>query len=257
MTTAIGMKGRGQGVSRIATHKAISPYLSNDIRLAIENPIQWIGTGSRKGMPAAGSEATVLYDLCQALLDARNAGALKTPQEIRYGYQAEMLIRAFGKVGINAIVDEVTGYQEDRDRDLLQRLLAMYLSEEKLRWAKMFPDEFYKHLFRLMGWQYKPMSVARSGYVGKLTNQLVYEKLPSGVLDELRRKNPVAQDTKRRRFKHFQFLSTDLGQPDLRDHLLQLIAIMRVSPNWDIFRRNFGVAFPSPGQQLDFDLDMT
>ena len=166
-----------------------------------------------------------------------------------------MLIRAFGKVGINAIVDEVTGYQEERDRDSLQRVLALYLSEEKLRWAKMFPDEFYRHLFRLMGWQYKPMNAARPGYVGKLTNQLVYEKLPPGVLDELKGKNPVQIETGRRRFKYFQFLSADLGQPDLRDHLLQLIAIMRVSSNWDIFRRNFEVAFPSPGQQLDLGFD--
>ncbi len=251
MTAAIGMKGRGQGIARIASHKAISPFFSNELRLAIESPIQFIGTGSRKAMPAAGSEATVLYDICQAILDARNAGALKTPQEVRYGYQAEILIRAFGKVGINAIVDEVTGYQEDRERDGLQKLLAMYLSEEKLRWAKMFPDEFYKQLFRLMGWQYNSMSVARPGYVGKLTNKLVYDKLPPGVIDELRRKNPVVSDKHHRRFKHFQFLSADLGQPDLRDHLLQLIAIMRVSANWEVFKKNFAIAFPSPGDQFE------
>lgn len=257
ITAAIGMKGRGQGLARIAPHKSISPFLSIDLRVAIENPIQWIGTGSRKAAPAAGSEATVLYDLCQSILDARNAGALKTPQEIRYGYQAEMLIRAFGKVGINAVVDEVTGYQNERENDALQRLLAIYLSEEKLKWAKMFPDEFYKHLFRLRGWQYNPMTVARPRYVGKLTNQLVYEKLPLGVLDELKNKNPVSQESKRRKFKHFQFLSSDLGQPDLRDHLLQLIAIMRVSPNWDVFKKNFAVAFPSKNQQYDLDLDVT
>lgn len=255
MTAAIGMKGRGQGITRISGHKSISPFFSNDLILAIQSPIQWIGSGSRKTAPAAGNEATALYDLCQAILDARNAGQLKTHQEIRYGYQAEMLIRAFGKVGINAIVDEVTGYQQERESDSLQRLLSMYLSEEKLRWAKMFPDEFYKQLFRLMGWQYNPMTVSRPGYVGKLTNQLVYEKLPPGVLEELRSKNPVAEDKKRRKFKHFQFLSADLGQPDLRDHLLQLIAIMRVSSTWDIFKKNFAIAFPSKGQQFDLELD--
>jgi len=79
--------------------------------------------------------------------------------------------------------------------------------------------------------------------VGKLTNQLVYEKLPEGVLRELRNRNPVVYKTKRRRWKHFQFLSEDIGQPDLRDHLLQLIAIMKASANWSIFQRLFQRAF--------------
>jgi len=69
----------------------------------------------------------------------------------------------------------------------LQKLLSIYLSEEKLRWAKMFPDEFYKQLFRLRGWKYSPLSVKRPQIVGKLTNQLVYEKLPPHVLDELKK----------------------------------------------------------------------
>jgi hypothetical protein len=133
----------------------------------------------------------------------------------------------------------------------------MYLSEEKLAWAKMFPDEYYKHLFRLWGWSYSPMSVKRPKLVGKLTNMLVYEKLPKPVLQKLREMNPVKNPiTYRRGTAHFQYLSTELGQPDLRDHILQLIAIMRVSPNKDVFLRNFARAFPSPdGEQQKFDID--
>jgi hypothetical protein len=34
--------------------------------------------------------------------------------------QCELLVRAFARVGIVALVDEVTGYQEIRDRETLQ-----------------------------------------------------------------------------------------------------------------------------------------
>jgi hypothetical protein len=151
-------------------------------------------------------------------------------------------------------VDEATGYQEERERDELNKLLAVYLSEERLKWAKMFPDEFYRQLYRLQGWQY-PTGAKRTPLVGKLTNQLVYEKLPPGVLEKLRELNPKIKSTKRRKWKFTQFLSHDIGQPDLRDHLLQLIAIMRASANKSIFKRLFARAFPSGPEQLELSLD--
>jgi len=39
-------------------------------------------------------------------------------------------------------------------------------------------------------------------------------------------------------------LSEDIGQPDLRDHLLQVIAIMRGSRTWGEFKSSFELAFP-------------
>jgi ABC-type iron transport system FetAB ATPase subunit len=123
----------------------------------------------------------VLHDFCQAILDARDAGALKTDQEQRYAQYSEFLIRAFAKIDIIALVDEATGYQEERERNELHKLLAKYLAEERLMWAKMFPDEFYSQIYRLKRWPY-PAGTNRTPFIGKITNQIVYEKLPPGVL---------------------------------------------------------------------------
>ena len=53
------------------------------------------------------------------------------------------IMTAFAKTGLVAVIDEVTGYQADRDRDELQKVLEKYISAELLPWAKRFPDEFY------------------------------------------------------------------------------------------------------------------
>lgn len=37
MTKAIGMKGRGQGMARIPSHKALRDRINNELALAIEN----------------------------------------------------------------------------------------------------------------------------------------------------------------------------------------------------------------------------
>ena len=116
LTEAIGMKGRGQGASRIPTHPALKGFIGPDLAHAIENPIQ-IKPNS------TGFEATILLQICEAILNARDAGALKTGQEQRYAKAADTLMRAFATVGIIALVDEATGYQAQRDHDELQKIL--------------------------------------------------------------------------------------------------------------------------------------
>src|SRR6266545_62801 len=194
----------------------------------------------------SGFDANLLPAVCDVWLKARQAGALQK-QQLSKAQNAEILMRSLAKVAIVALVDEATGYQAERDKDALQKLLSIYLSEEKLKWAKTFPDEYYRQLFRLRGWPYSPMNMKRTQLIGKLTNIIVYEKLPPTVLDELRRLNPVVnKKTGRRHATFHQYLSADIGQVDLRDHLLQLIAVMRLSSNWKAFLNNFRKAFPGP-----------
>lgn len=259
MVSSLGMargSSAGSGGDRLAKFvfgKGIEPFISDNLRAVTGDPIKF---RIPNGGIAYGYEAQVLADICDAVLAARKAGALQK-QQLHIAEQCEILVRGFARVGIIALVDEATGYQAERDRDDLQRFLALYLSEEKLKWAKTFPDEYYRQLFRLWGWNYSPLSVKRPQYIGKLTNQFVYDRLPANVIDELKRLNPVKnRNTGRRGAAHFQYLSADIGQVDLRDHLLQLIAIMRISKNKEVFKKNFALAFPTTGDQIPlFDDD--
>lgn len=239
----------GDRLVRFSQGNRISPFISSELKALIEKPILFRSGGGT----AFGYPATILPDICDAILAARNAGALQK-QQLPLAQRCEELVRGFAKVGIVALVDEATGYQEDRDRDELHRILEAYLSEERLAWAKRFPDEFYRQVYRLKGWKW-PVGRAKTPLLGHITNDIVYDRLPPGVLDELQRRNPTRGDTKRRQWKHHQFLSGDFGQPDLRDHLLQVIAAMRMSRTWDGFKRGFDEAFPKPGSQIEMALN--
>ena len=51
-----------------------------------------------------------------------------------------------------------------------------------------------------------------------------------------------------------QHLTNDIGQRDLQDHLMQVIAIMRISKNWSDFMNNFEKVFVNFVQdKIDFD----
>ena len=98
------------------------------------------------------------------------------------------------------------------------------------------------------------MSVARPGVVGKYTNDIVYERLAPGILDELRDLYP-RQDEGGRQRKHHQFLTEDIGHPALAQHLHAVIGLMRASATWEQFKTMLDRAFPKKGTQLDLLLD--
>ena len=245
-------KGRSQqvtdGLPPFLATKSLKTLISEDI-ISSTAPVYFV---TPKGGKALGFRAELLPKVCDLFLQARTEGLLTT-QQLPIAEKCEMLVRALAKVGIVALVDEATGFQTDRDRDALHKLLSVYLVEERLAWAKRFPDEFYRQVYRLNGWPW-PVGKAKTPYLGHITNDIVYDRLPEGVLPKLRELNPTQEDTKRRRFKHHQFLSKEIGQPDLRDHILQILPIMRISKNWKAFKRHLDIAFPKNGAQTEMDL---
>ncbi len=242
MQTALELgQSHGSKLKGLLRAKSIKPYVSNDLAMAIKNPIRFVRPG-RGGKLAVGYEATMLPEICDAMLEARKHEKL-TPTEQLVADQCEILTRAFAKVGIIALVDEATGYQEIRDREALQAILDKFLLKEYAKWAKRFPDEFYKEMFRLRDWQWRGMRVNRPSVVGHYTNDLVYERLAPDLLLKLRELNP--RDAKGKRdAKHHQWLTEDLGVPALAQHLYAVIALMKASPNWDKFYRSIQRALP-------------
>lgn len=229
--------------------KAVFPFLSESLVVSLRTPIVFVPR--QGGRTAYGYEVTILSAICDALLEARKAGTL-TPQQRHIADQAEVLVRAFARVGIIALVDEATGYQADRARDELQKILAHYIAAELLPWTKKFPDEFFKQVYKIHGWKYEVGNSKRPQYIGKIINKYVYDKLPPGVLEELRAKNPPIDG--RRKFKHFQWLTNDTGHPHLDRQIVKVTTLLQVSDSPAEFERHFKKAFPKPGQQIDLAL---
>ena len=107
---------------------------------------------TEKGQVAHGIEASIIPRICDVWIDALEAGTLSQRQQDIAG-TAKSLNRALAHVGIIALVDEATNYQEIKNREALQDILDRYLTPTRSAWAKTFPDEFYKEIFRLKGWE--------------------------------------------------------------------------------------------------------
>lgn len=242
-------KGWGSQIEQVAPFlalKSIKRYVSDELGNS-SKPI--IFRPTHGSMKAFGYDAELLPRVCEVYLRAREAGAL-LPAQLKFAKACEILVRGLSYVGIKALIDEATGYQELRDKTALQAILDKHLRKEFAEWSKRFPDEFYKQIFRLRGWTWKGMHVNRPQYVGQITTEFVYARLTPGILRELKAKTPKPRAPKGPDALH-QWLTADVGHRELSEHLHAVVGIMRVADSWDQFVTMMDRAFPKKGDTID------
>ena len=226
----------------------------NSIADRLNNPVKFRrrdAGGSQ--LDTYGYEATLLIDICSIILDANRAGAFNDEQIV---FNSDVIIRSVAKVGIIALVDEATGYNKEKTRakDELQKYLNTFLREEASKWVKVFDDTFFEDLYKMHNWSWAQTS-KRPGIIGTWINDIVYQRIGPMILAELQQRNP--SENGRRKIKHHQLLTEEVGIPKLRQHLNSLHVIAVVSNyKWPIFMHNVDKAFPKQYQQLEMFEDM-
>lgn len=252
MLTALGRSRRPKGgdAGTVLFASNLQQFISDDLREMLRKPLEY---RNQNGSRSLGYPAHILPEVCEVYLQARDSGVLLGSQR-RAADAADVLVRGLARVGMIALVDEATGYQEVRARHELQVILEAYVQAEFRGWIKTFPDEFFKEIYRLQGWDYRPGTSKRTPYVGKLVNKYVYEQLPPGVHDELKRLNPRQSNGHRKR-KHFQHLTADTGNNHLDKQISHVTMLMRVSSSKQQFEELFERAFPAPQMRLPLVID--
>jgi len=155
-------------------------------------------------------------------------------------------LRALAHVAIIALVDEATGFQDRRSKDALSKILEAFIAKELRKWVSTFPLDFYRELFRLRGWKFPELPAdqrKRPILVGKITNDVIYDRLAPGVRQRLHQLTP-RNEKGRLKNKLFMRLTEEVGDPKLREHLASVTALMRAADTWDQFMRMLNRALP-------------
>ena len=229
---------RLKNVPAFITANNLKPYIERELQE--ENyEVEYI----RNGKIYTGYKAEILPIICDIYLSARDDNVLTESQK-PLAVASDILMRSLAKVGIVELIDEATGYQYERDVKALQELLSQYIAKEFLPWVKTFDDEFYIQMFRLRGWDYKGR--LKTPYAGQITNFLVYNRLPEGVLEELKRLNPILNKNGYRKYKLHQGLTKEKGYQHLTQQISTVTTMMRGFDTWDEFEPVFRKAFNVP-----------
>lgn len=228
--------------------KALEPFIYGIFEEEDLEPIEYTTDGKNV---LKGYGATILPKVCEVWLKAREYNTLQASQ-LPKAMKAEILMRSLAMIGITALVDEATGYQYDRERFELQKILKAYIANEILKWQLTFTDEFYKEVYRLWGLPFIPKYIKnKPSFIGAITTKYVYDVLPDGVVEKIREVNPK---TKKGywKYKFHQFLSEDIGREHLKKQIIETTLIMRMSKTKEEFIKKFNEMY---GKNLQLELD--
>jgi hypothetical protein len=231
-------------------HKNLKPYIEKHLGSAHYKPERY---KTLKGGIAIAITGEIIPKICEIWMDADKDGVLGKRQKIT-AMKAEIMLRSLAHVGIVALIDEATGYQAIRPQQALQAFLEKIIAKELAAWAKKFPDEFYENIYKLKAWQWPGMQKNRYSIVAHYTRDLVYERIAPGLLEELEKKSPL-NEKKQRPNKLHQWLTEDVGNPLLAQHLHSLIMFQRLALSsgygWKRFVKMVDRVLPKRGSTLE------
>lgn len=230
-----GIKGGG-ALEKYVAVKALEPFINKDLVLERMVPFRLPDVeGLDKSVK--GLSADTFIDLCQGFVRAMEAnlspgydGPKMTARQFEMALKASMFLSSCAKVGLDALIDEATGYQFERAEDALQVKLHAYLEKEVRQWEKTFPDQLWEEFARLTAWN-KPIN-QRPKYWGKLVWELIYENLDKDVAAWLKANAPSPRHGQ----NYHQWLSGQFGLKKLVEHIWVIVGIAKTCSNMSELR---------------------
>ena len=211
---SIAGKESGNLASYIET-TALKPFVNSDLILGelLDFSIpgtQFIG----RGMTTEHFEM-----VCRAYVQALYEGVSLTERQREIAVKCAVLTAGLTRTGLDALIDEATGYQYERAEDALQVKLRAFISEELRAWEKTFPDELWEEFGRLTGWK-TPLQ-NRPKWWGKLVTELIYETLDKDVAEYLKTNKPPPG------FRWHQQLTENYGVRELVSRCYEVIGMAK------------------------------
>jgi len=126
--------------------------------------------------------------ICRGYVQALYEKASLTDRQKEVAIKCAVLTAGLTRTGLDALVDEATGYQYERAEDELQLKLRAFIADELRAWEKTFPDELWGEFGRLTNWQGALRN--RPKWWGKLVIELIYDTLDPDVTKYLKENKP-------------------------------------------------------------------
>jgi hypothetical protein len=228
------------------SNSALKNYISADLVDKLAAAVPYISTGKKV---STGLEATALPLICDVFVKAGNDNP-KNEALVNAGKRAYAIIMGFSQFGVLKYVEQITGYRyTDEETQIVKSLKEFGVSPVILEWQREFQTDFYRNIYRLKDWPFNPNTVKRPQVIGKYTNQYVYNYLPKDVFQWLKENTPKNKDGKYTK-KLFQSLDEKRGKELLRNQLVSITTMLKLSRSWqefkDLFARSLGQT------QIDF-----
>jgi P63C domain. len=221
---------------------ALKPFINN--RLILGEVLEFSIPGTQ--FKGSGIKSSHFEEILRGYVEALHKNALSTERQRQIAIQCAVLSTALTKVGLDALIDEATGYQYERAEDALQLKLRLYIAEELRAWEKTFPDELWEQFGRLTHWT-GPLHL-RPKWWGKLVIELIYDTLDPDVADYLKKNRPPAN------IRWHQGLTEEYGIGQLVSRCFEIIGIAKTCSSITELRERISHYYKRVPLQLTFTM---
>ena len=166
-----------------------------------------------------GMTSDQFEDICRAYVQALYTGESLTDRQREIAIRCAVITSGLTRLGLDALIDEATGYQYVREEDALQVKLRAFIAEELRAWEKTFPDDLWEEFGRLTHWRGSLHN--RPKYWGKLVIELIYDTLDPDVATYLRENRPPPN------VRWHQQLTADYGARQLVSRCYEIIGLSK------------------------------
>jgi hypothetical protein len=247
MGQAIGFSRRGSRLTVFANSRTMDDYIGRELRAKLENPLVFQLPGAAAASPvsarANGYDATILIDICNAILAAKADGKLSGVRYDRMIEQARIITSASAKNGIRQLVYALAGYNPTAEEVI--EAFKQYVRDEAREYEKEFPDQLYAEWYRLYKLPKPPKN--KPWKFKHLTIEHVYEPLAKSHGKVYQLTQALRTASNERWKKLHQFLS-DVGVKALRTQLGQTLGIAQVSDTAEQYEANIERVFKGQGR---------
>lgn len=220
--------------------QGLKPFINKDLVLAESIEFN-LPENSFKGK---GLSAEKFLAICQAYVDALNAGTLTTDRQKEIAVQCAILLASCAKVGLISLIDEATGYQYERETDALQIKLKAFIADELRDWEKTFPDELWEEFGRLTKW--RGSLTSRPKWWGKIVMETIYQALDPDIASYLKEHKPAPRHGR----NYHQWMTADVGLKALIPHIHQIIGVAKTCETMPEFRAKVAALYKHEPIQL-------
>jgi len=212
------------------------------------NALKYIGKTSSpvqvrmpNGATGVWVEAGILTEIANGVIGAALDGNLGSGRQHMIA-PCRAILRALGKTGEIALIDEATGHQYHREPDALQDIITQLIREEAKDWDLRFPPHFYRSLCRLWGFSYGNKHAPLPWVIGQVTRRWVYDVVfPPEIMAEIK--------ARRRSEKMHQWLKDGgIKLLEKQRDAVAIIAQSAVDPK--DFEARCSAVFNRPGTQV-------
>ena len=246
----LGLGDGGSRLPRFLSNAKMSNYVGPELRKKIENPLVFQGLSSGQsyelaaGFKANGYDASVLIEVCQAIIKANADGKNINPGVVR---QASIIVISSANLGIQGLIYAITGF--DRTHEETITAFKRFVAEEARKYEKEFPSELYMAWARLYG--IPEPDRGRNWKHMHLTVDHIYAPLAKSDGKLLTLLKEAKSNAGERNAKLFQFLN-EIGARALRMQLGRVLEMAESSSIAESYEAKIEERFGNGQQRLEF-----